>query len=108
MRSVHADGRFRVTQEAGSPQQAGWRSERGWELISPDGARQDLELTLLDRARRAAGAGHRACPPNPEVGLLRPVAVPAGGGEPSADLWQTHESRSLRASEYWHERHLAE
>jgi hypothetical protein len=24
------------------------------------------------------------------------LAVPAGGGDPAADLWQTYESRSLR------------
>jgi hypothetical protein len=50
VRPVSADGGFRVTLEDGSPRQAGWRSEHGWELISPDGARYDLELTLLDRA----------------------------------------------------------
>jgi hypothetical protein len=47
---VRAEGRFRVTLRDGPPQQAGWHSEHGWELISPDGASRVLPGTVLDRA----------------------------------------------------------
>jgi hypothetical protein len=50
VRPVRADGRFRVTLQEGPPQQAGWHSEHGWELISPDGASRVLPGIVLDRA----------------------------------------------------------
>jgi hypothetical protein len=50
VRPVRDGGRFRIILDQGPPHQAGWRSEHGWELISPDGARRVLPSTLLDRA----------------------------------------------------------
>jgi hypothetical protein len=57
IRPARADRAFRVTLQRGPPDQAGWHSRHGWELISPDGARHALAGTLLGRAavRQALG-----------------------------------------------------
>jgi hypothetical protein len=87
VRPVQQDGRFRLTREGSSAQQAGWRSELGWELISPDGAGHDLQLTLLDRAAVQRALGIALAAPNPQAGLLRVNAgwhIAATGTEPGA------------------------
>jgi hypothetical protein len=87
VRPVQEDGRFRVTQEDSPAQRAGWRSERGWELISPDGARHDLQLTLLDHAAMQRALGIALALPNPHAGLLRIDAgwlIARSGSEPGA------------------------
>jgi hypothetical protein len=76
VRPARASGRpgVNLADSAGPGRPAGLVSDRGWELVSPRGARRSLEADLLEGAAARRALGIALAAPNPVAGLVRIAA----------------------------------